>query len=378
VLSELERAILQHDPSLDLPAPPRKVLVLRQGRRRTLAAIAVAALIATAAALAFVLSSRDSAHSVTVSNNSVAIVDPRTNRVIDDIVTGDYPGPLAAGDGSIWVGNIGDNTMMAINASTRKPGFAVAIQQPLDFAVTSGKLWIANGTSFASGHPVGGGTIQCRGCRFGTNMTIKIGPSDRENGSPATVASDGHAVWAADGPSRTLYRLDATTGQVIDRVRDVDASAIAIAGDSVWVAEPRRGGVARIDGSGATITERIPLPGDPTRIVAGFGGIWVTSPHSPAAVSPGHSLVWRIDPRTNKRVAAISVPATARRLAVGAGHVWVTSGTYQGEPGVPARGGSLSKIDPDTNRVVATIELGFRPDGVIVADELVWVAIAPR
>jgi DNA-binding beta-propeller fold protein YncE len=152
--SELERAILQHDPSLDLPAPSRKALVLRQGRRRTLAAIA-GLLIATAAALALVLSSRDSAHSVTVSNNSVAIVDPRTNRVIDDIVTGDYPGPLAAGDGSIWVGNIGDNTMMAINASTRKPGFAVAIQQPVDFAISSGKLWIANGTSFASGYPVG-------------------------------------------------------------------------------------------------------------------------------------------------------------------------------------------------------------------------------
>jgi hypothetical protein len=313
-----------------------------------------------------------------VSNNSVAVVDPGTNRIIDDIVTGDYPGPLATGHGSIWVGNIGDNTMMAIDAKTRKPGFAFAIQQPLDFAVSGSRLWIANGTSFATGSPSGGGTIQCRGCRFGTNTTIKVGPSDRENESPATVASDGRSVWAADGPSRTLYRLDSTTGQIVERVRGIDASAIAIAGDSVWVAEPRHGDVARIDESRATVVERIPVPGDPTRIAAGPGGIWVTVPHPQAAVSRGHSVVWRIDPEANKRIAAISVPATARQVAVGAGHVWVTSGTYHGEPGVPATGGTLAKIDPETNRVVATIKLGFRPDGVIVADGLVWVAVAPR
>jgi hypothetical protein len=89
-------------------------------------------------------------------------------------------------------------------------------------------------------------------------------------------------------------------------------------------------------------------------------------------------VVSRIHPKTNRRVASIAVPATSRRVATGAGYVWVTSGTYQGEPGVPATGGVLSKIDPRTNRVVAKIKLGFRPDGVVVADGLVWVAVAPR
>ena len=315
---------------------------------------------------------------MTVRNNSVAVVDPRTNRIIDDIVTGDYPGPLVAGEHSVWVGNIGDNTMMAIDTRSRKPGFAVAVQQPIDFAVSGSRLWIANGTSFITGSPSGGGTIQCRGCRFGTDMTIKIGPSDREGESPATVASDGHSVWASNGPSRTLYRLDSATGQVVERLRDFDASAIAIAGDSVWVAEPRRGDVARIERGGKSVVKRIPVPGDPTRIVPGMGAIWVTVPHPQAAVSRGRSLVWRIDPETNTRVAAISVPATVRRVAVGAGHVWITSGTYHGEPGVPATGGSLTKVDPHTNKVVARIKLGFRPDGVVVSDGLVWVAIAPR
>jgi DNA-binding beta-propeller fold protein YncE len=88
--------------------------------------------------------------------------------------------------------------------------------------------------------------------------------------------------------------------------------------------------------------------------------------------------VWRIDAKTSKRVAVVSVPATARRVAMGAGYVWVTSGTYQGEPGVPAGGGVASKIDPRTNRVVSTIKIGFRPEGVAVANGLVWIAVAPR
>src|SRR5262249_8222237 len=64
--------------------------------------------------------------------------------------------------------------------------------------------------------------------------------------------------------------------------------------------------------------------------------------------------------------------------ATGAGYVWVTSGSYQGEPGVPATGGVLSKIDLRPNRIVATIKRGFRPDGVVVANGLVWLAVAPR
>jgi hypothetical protein len=91
-----------------------------------------------------------------------------------------------------------------------------------------------------------------------------------------------------------------------------------------------------------------------------------------------HNAVWRISPRTGKTVAVIPVPPTSRRVAAGAGYVWVTSGTYAGEPGVPQTGGVLTKIDPRTNRIAATIKLGFRPDGLAVANGLVWVAVAPR
>jgi DNA-binding SARP family transcriptional activator len=376
-LWELERSILQQDPSLDVPVAPRLVVRVR-GSWRRIATVAVAAIAVAAALAAFMVWHRGNvADAVPVANNSVAVVDPRTDRVVDDIVTGDYPGPLATDGRYVWVGNIGDNTITAIDSKTRKRGFATAVQQPLDFAVTGRQLWIANGTSFASGRPLGGGTIQCRGCRLGTAVTVKIGPPDRENSSPATVAGDGRSLWASDGPSRTVYRLDPESGRILNSIPGVDASAIAVAEGAAWVAEPRRRDVLQIDATGR-VGNRIRLPGDPIRVAGGASAIWVAIRHPRAPVWRPRSAVWRIDPKTGRRVAVVSVPATVRRVAMGAGYVWVTSGTYQGEPGVPGRGGVLSKIDPHTNRVVSTIKLGFRPDGVVVANGLVWVAVAPR
>jgi DNA-binding SARP family transcriptional activator/DNA-binding beta-propeller fold protein YncE len=376
-LSELERAILQQDPSLDLPAPPR-IRVRGRGSSHRLAVATVVAIALAAALVAFTLSRRgEVARAVPVANNSVAVVDSRTDRIVDDIVTGDYPGPLAFDGQYVWVGNIGDNTIMAIDAKTRKRGFATAVQQPLDFAVTGRRLWIANGTSYLSGTPSGGGTIECRGCRPGTTIRVKIGPLDREGSSPATVAGDGRSLWATDASSRTLYRVNSENGAVVDSIAGVDANAIAVVLGAAWVAEPRRGDVMHIDANGRVVA-RIHVPGDPIRVAADATAVWVAVRHPEEAVWHGRSAVWRIDPKTNKRIAVVSVPATARRVATGAGYVWVTSGTYQGEPGVPARGGVLSKIDPRTNRVVATIKLGFRPDGLVVVNDFVWVAVAPR
>jgi DNA-binding beta-propeller fold protein YncE len=71
----------------------------------------------------------------------------------------------------------------------------------------------------------------------------------------------------------------------------------------------------------------------------------------------------------------IPVPLKARRIATGEGYVWVTSG--RDDPETIRRPGVLSKIDPRTNGILATVPLGFRPDGVAVSNSFVWVAVAP-
>ena len=52
-------------------------------------------------------------------------------------------------------------------------------------------------------------------------------------------------------------------------------------------------------------------------------------------------------------------------VVVDQGSVWVTSQCA----------GTLSRIDPDTNRVVATIELGYHPFDLAVGDGLAWVGV---
>jgi YVTN family beta-propeller protein len=52
-------------------------------------------------------------------------------------------------------------------------------------------------------------------------------------------------------------------------------------------------------------------------------------------------------------------------LAVGEGAVWVTN----------TDAGTVSRIDPATNEVVKTIEVGGAPSGIVVAGGVVWVAI---
>jgi YVTN family beta-propeller protein len=53
-------------------------------------------------------------------------------------------------------------------------------------------------------------------------------------------------------------------------------------------------------------------------------------------------------------------------VAVGAGSVWATGG----------RGGRLVRVDPKTNRILATVIDGFEPTGVAVGEGGVWMADA--
>jgi DNA-binding SARP family transcriptional activator len=263
-LRELERAILRHDPLLEPPrrSGPTAVAVTRLPRR---VRIAVAGVVVAAGAVALGLAVRTSGGgSVKVVANSIAVVDPRTNEVVDDIRVGDYPTAVAAGNGSVWVGNGGDNTVQWIDAKTRRASFATAAQQPLDLAVTRRALWIANGTSFATNPPTGGGTIERRGLRFGATRKIKVGPPETLNEWWTVVTTDGRSVWAGNSRTRAAVQLGPTTGRVVQRVSDVGGGSIAIGYGSVWVAEYERNTVARIDPSSANVTARVPVSSAPT------------------------------------------------------------------------------------------------------------------
>jgi streptogramin lyase len=107
------------------------------------------------------------------------------------------------------------------------------------------------------------------------------------------------------------------------------------------------------------VVAEVDVPGNPQRLAFGFGAVWVTNTNG---------TVSRIDPASDRVVATIPLPRPGRRpeaIAAGAGMVWVA-----------ASAGMVWRIDPARNQVVGKVDTGrllYRPIGLAVQDDAVWV-----
>ena len=168
-----------------------------------------------------------------------------------------------------------------------------------------------------------------------------------------------------------MSEIDPSLDRVVASIRGLAPGGLAAvgtsAGDTVWASDPSRHLVLRIDGKANEIVRRIHLAGRPTRIADDDRAVWVVTAHA----------LWRIDARTNKPVANIRLPVTAKRVMLAAGSVWVTGYRWSNHLD-STKVGTVIRIDPDTNRVLATIVLGdVAADGMTVARNLIWVAAPP-
>jgi streptogramin lyase len=100
----------------------------------------------------------------------------------------------------------------------------------------------------------------------------------------------------------------------------------------------------------------------PADLLAADGSLWVA----------GEGFVARLNPADGREQARIPVPAKVigpAQLAAGAGSIWVA---YEGQ-------GQIQRIDPRSDRVVATIGLhGASGGGVAVAGGRVWASVLGR
>ena len=129
------------------------------------------------------------------------------------------------------------------------------------------------------------------------------------------------------------------------------------------------GGESTSDRDASRIVARIRVPGSPFRVAAGAGSVWVLNrgPDKGAASGdPWKSTLARIDPRMNK-VVGPSVPLAVDSwdLTVGFGSLWMTQFD-----------GSILRIDPKTGRIVA--RLSARPlyfgSAITTGEGFVWIA----
>ena len=184
--------------------------------------------------------------------------------------------------------------------------------------------------------------------------TIKLPPTPNPlaRGAAASwVASDTAAVWATGDGSATRVRPSA--------VRALPGglaccNGIAIGYGSVWVTD--NAGIFRLDQKTGGTLARIRLPFQGSRIATGAGAVWVID-------SNGNS-VWAIDPRTDQVLRTVNVGTNPQGVSVGARSVWVATAE-----------GNVVRIDPSAFRVVDTIPIGGTPAGIAVGLGHVWVTI---
>ena len=361
-LQDLQRAILEQDPQLDAPARAAPAMARRSRRRALVIAVIGACLLAAAAAAAAVAigltrDGGDEQRVVSVGRNSVAVIDPRTNRVLDSIRVGDGPSSIAVANGRVWVVNRDAQTISVIDASTRALVKTFAIgATPTDIAAGPGGIWVGDSAthSVLELDPDTGAVVR-------TISAPPLTPPSIRPGVPlgGAVAADGETVWFASGHA-TLTRIDPGTGAVQARIREggpvLDAPHLAVGEGAVWVSACC-GVVTRVDPRTNSVAASIPVPADGP-IAAGLGSVWL------ADTATG--LLWQLDPDSlvspNLPVKTIAVARAPLDVMIGAGSVWVAGGE-----------GTVSRVDPRGE--VQTIRVEGSLSGIAFGEGAVWVAV---
>ena len=209
---------------------------------------------------------------VWVSNspkNTVTRIDPRTNRIMGNVIVGARPcSGLAVGFGSLWVPSCGDQAVSRVDLKTGK----VAATWPISIANSEGG-----------------------------------------------VATGAGSFWIMTDANGTLARIDPATNAVITRTRIAPGSyAVAFGNDAVWVTSAEQNLLTRVNTKTNAIEATISIGQKPRFLAVGEGSVWT--------LNQGDGTISRIDMQTNTLVATIEagLPGEGGEIAVGEGAVWAT------------------------------------------------------
>jgi YVTN family beta-propeller protein len=184
-------------------------------------------------------------------------------------------------------------------------------------------------------------------------------------GVPDWLAIDEH-VWVSNSPKNTVHRLDPKTNTVAATIEvgKHPCSGLAVGFGSLWV--PNCGeksgdgfvgrNLVRVSLEDGKIEATLPfeVPESEGGLATGAGSVWVMTDRK--------GTLTRIDPATNKAVAEIYVAPGSYAVAFGEDAVWVTS----------TEKNVLTRVNARTNVVEETITVGSRPRFLAVGEGSVW------
>ena len=162
------------------------------------------------------------------------------------------------------------------------------------------------------------------------------------------------AVLVADSAGNALSEVNQPTGQVTDEPLVSAPFGVAVGERSVWVTNPGSDEVTRL-ARGAPPVE-FSVGSGPTAVIFAFGSAWVANGLD--------STVSRIDPATDSVDATIAVGDGPDALTVAGGSLWVANRLSS----------TLSRIDPASDSVSATLPVGASPLALAAWGRRVWAA----
>jgi ABC-type branched-subunit amino acid transport system substrate-binding protein/streptogramin lyase len=293
-----------------------------------------------------------------VTPDSVAVLDPDSNRIDGEVRVPGRPGLLAAGGRSVWVAADAGGTISSIDGrSLSVERVAAADATVTDLAATDDSAWIIDARRNA--------LLRVDTAYGSVANELRLTPGLRPARAGVDVGLG--AVWVTDGTSR-LRKLDPRNGGVLTTIDAGQAlEDVAVGAGAVWVVSGAAAQVLQVDPRSGAVRARIPLTGRPgvtgpapIAVAVGEGAVWVLNGNTPS--------VTRIDPRLAAVTATIplGVGSNPSAIAAGADSVWVAL----------TGAGALARIDPDDNSPHST-PLGGAPTGVTVGQGRVWVSVQP-
>jgi YVTN family beta-propeller protein len=374
-LRGLQRAILEHDPSLAAPVPERPAAsadterstpVLPLVRRRTARLVAVlgAVLVGLAVTAVVVALRRDGAAELVVPANSVAVIDPATDRVVAAIPVGVRPAWVTAGAGAVWVANTEDQTVSRIDPETLAATASIGLGfEPTDILAVGDHIWVVGGYEHVLWRIDADGLPRLK-LRF-TERYAPL-PQGYERG-PATLATDGQSLWLAHG--KEVTRLDGVTGEslgtieaggmwaapvgvgihgyVFDRF-ETGGSLASLYDQFVQVFDPKR----------LVHTVRIATSTYVSDILLAGGSAWIALPTADA--------IWEVDDERGILVKTFPAGDNPVQVAFADDTLWVTN----------AAEGVVRRIHPRSGEIERVIDIGHTPIGIAVTDGRLFVTVS--
>ena len=175
------------------------------------------------------------------------------------------------------------------------------------------------------------------------------------------IAEAGGRIWVGSQDNAQagshIVGIDPATNSIVATIDRSQTFSMASGFGSLWACSPAS--LARIDPSTATITALFPV-GCYSGLTVGFGSVWVES---------GRTTLTRLDPSSGAVIATVTLPDAGWGLAAGPDSIWAANGG--GGPG------HVSRIDPTTNSIIASIAVPIRTRNIVADDKGVWLSSEP-